>query len=246
MKNKLMLLLSVVLTNLCAMSDDVSLQLGAGLATSTSPYKGISSVTMPLPDIELSYKSAFIEGITMGYNFYDTPSLQVGVVLVPTLLGYKSKDSDFLSGMDNRHISLESGLRMNYNFDNSFLTSTLSHDISDTTDGYTLTASYNYTFLKTTHSTLSLYAGLEYLSDKKSDYYYGVKDKEATLARPSYHADEALNPYIGLTEIYAITKQWTLVGTLEYKQLDSTIYKSPIVDDQYQVTGFLSIVYKLP
>lgn len=238
-----MLVSCVLLTNLCANNDDLSLQVGVGVSTSTSPYKGISSVTIPLPDIELSYKSAFIEGINMGYNFYDTKTLQIGVIVIPTLLGYKSKDSHYLSGMDNRDMSLESGLRMKYNFENSFLSSTVSQDITNTSDGYTFNAAYNYTLCETKNSALSLYAGLEYLSDKKSDYYYGVKAKEATLIRPSYHADGALNPFIGLTQIFAFSEKWSIIANVEYKQFDSTIYKSPIIDDHYQIASYLAVMY---
>jgi MipA family protein len=243
MKNRLILGLCVLLTHVCVASDETSLQLGVGVSTSTSPYRGISSVTLPLPDIELSYNSAFIEGINMGYNVYDTKTLQMGVILLPTLLGYKSKDSDFLAGMENRNISLEGGLRLKYNFENSFLSSTISNDISGTTDGYTFNAIYNYTLFETLNSGLSLYVGAEYLSDKKNDYYYGVKAKEATQNRPSYHADGALNPYIGLTQIFAFSKTWSIVANVEYKRLDSTIYKSPIVDDRYQIAGYLALMY---
>lgn len=242
MKNKLILVLSVLLTHVYA-TDDSSLQMGVGVSSSTSPYKGISSVTMPLPDVELTYKSAFIEGITMGYNVYDTKTLQVGVILLPVLAGYQSKDSHELSGMDNRTMSLEGGLRMKYTFENSFLSSMVSRDISGTTDGYTINAAYNYTLLETQNSGLSLYVGAEYLSDKKSDYYYGVKAKEATLTRPHYHADGALNPFIGLTQIFAFSETWSIIANIEYKHFDSAIYKSPIVDDHYQLAGYLSIMY---
>lgn len=242
MKNKLILLLSILLTHIYA-TDDTSVQVGVGVSTSTSPYKGVSSVTMPLPDIELTYKSAFIEGINMGYNVYDTKTLQVGVILLPVLAGYKGKDSNDLKGMDNRNMSLEGGLRMKYNFENSFLSGTVSRDVSGTTDGYTVNAAYNYILFETRNSGLSLYAGAEYLSDKKSNYYYGVKDKEATFARPSYHADGALNPFIGLTQIFAFSETWSIIANVEYKRFDSTIYKSPIVDDHYQVAGYLSIMY---
>lgn len=243
MKTRLMLVLSVLLTHLCAANDETSLQLGIGVTTSSSPYKGISNVTMPLPDIELLYNSAFIEGINLGYNVYDTKTLQIGGILLPTLMGYKSKDSDFLAGMENRNISLEGGLRLKYNFENSFLSSTISRDISDTTEGYTFNTAYNYTLFETVNSGLSLYAGVEYLSDKKSNYYYGVKEKEATHNRPSYHADGALNPYIGLTQIFAFSETWSIVANVEYKRLDSTIYKSPIVDDRYQIAGYLAVMY---
>lgn len=244
MKNKLILVLSALLTQVYATSDDLSLQLGVGVSSTTSPYKGISNVTLPLPDIELSYKSAFIEGINMGYNVYDTKTVQIGVILLPTLLGYKSKDSDFLSGMENRNISLEGGLRLKYNFDDSFLTSTISNDISSTTDGYTLNAAYNYTLFETVNSGLSLYAGVEYLSDKKSNYYYGVKEKEATQNRPSYHADGALNPYVGLTQIFAFSQTWSIVANVEYKRFDSAIYNSPIVDEHSQIAAYVAVMYR--
>ena len=243
MKTKLIMASCILLANVCVASDDLSLQVGVGVSTSTSPYKGISSVTIPLPDIELSYKSAFIEGINLGYNVYDTQTLQIGVIVLPTLLGYKSKDSDSLTGMENRDMSLEGGLRLNYNFEQSFLTSTISQDISGTTDGYTFNATYNYTLCETRNSALSLYAGAEYLSDKKSDYYYGVKAKEATLSRKSYHANGALNPFIGLTQIFAFSEKWSIIANVEYKHFDSSIYKSPIVDDHYQVTGYLAVMY---
>ena len=243
MKNKLIIVSCILLTNLCVASDDLSLQMGVGVSTSTSPYKGISNVTIPLPDIELSYQSAFIEGINIGYNVYDTKTLQIGVIVLPTLLGYKSKDSNFLSGMENRDISLEGGLRLKYNFEHSFLTSIVSQDISDTTDGYTFNVAYNYTLYETFNSALSLYAGAEYLSDKKSDYYYGVKAKEATFSRPSYHTDGALNPFIGLTQIFAFSEKYSIIANIEYKHFDSEIYKSPIIDERYQIAGYLALMY---
>lgn len=243
MKSILILVSSILFTNVCVASDDLSLQIGAGISSSTSPYKGISNVTIPLPDIELSYKSAFIEGINMGYNFYDTKTLQVGVVLLPTLLGYKTKDSDSMSGMENRTMSLEGGLRLHYNFEHSFLSSSFSQDISGTTEGYTFNTVYNYTLCETHNLALSLYTGLEYLSDKKSDYYYGVKEKEATLSRASYHANGALNPFIGLTYIVTFHQKWSILTNVEYKYFDSSIFKSPIIDEHYQVAGYLALMY---
>ena len=243
MNKKLILVSCIVLTNLCA-ADEPSFQIGLGVATSTSPYKGISNVTIPLPDIELTYESLFIEGITVGYNVYDTKTLQIGAVLLPSLLGYKSNDSDSLKGMKNRNMSLEGGLRLKYNFENSYITSTISRDISDTTDGYSFNTAYNYTLFETENAGLSVYAGFEYLSDKKSNYYYGVKASEATLARPYYHADGALNTYIGLTQIFAFSQTWSIIANVEYTRFDNTIYKSPIVDDHYQLAGYLSLLYR--
>lgn len=244
MKYSLILLSSILLTCLSASDDNnASLQIGVGGLVSTSPYKGASSVTMPLPDIELTYKGMFIESITAGYNFYDTKTLQIGAIVLPTLMGYKSKDSHDLAGMDNRNISLEGGLRMQYNFESSFLSGVVSRDISNTSDGYTLNATYNYTLFETMNSGLSLYGGLEYLSDKKSNYYFGVKEKEATPSRARYHADGALNPFIGLTQIFAFSETWSIIANVEYKHFDSAIYHSPIVDKHYQVAGYLALMY---
>jgi len=244
MKNKIALGFCVLLTHLCAApNDDVAVQLGVGASIASSPYKGVSTRISPLPDIELTYHNIFIEGVNMGYNFYNTKPLQIGVVLLPTLLGYQSNDSHALSGMDNRTMSLEGGLRAKYTFEHSDVTATLSQDVTGTSKGYTFNAVYNYTLFETENSSLSAYAGAEYFSGKKSDYYYGVRAKEATLQRPEYHADDALNPYVGVTEFFAFSEQWAVVLNVEYKHLDNTLFHSPIVSDHSQVSGYLSILY---
>lgn len=244
MKKKLMCVLSVLVVSAYAGNDESSVQMGVGISSGTSPYKGISSVTLPLPDIELNYKSAFIEGINAGYNVYDSENLQLSVMALPVLLGYQSKDSDALRGMDNRHMSIEGALRMKYTFEKSFFTTTLARDVGDVSNGYSFNVAYNYTLFETFNQGLSLYAGAEYLSDKKSTYYYGVKAKEATPSRARYDAEGALNPFIGLSEVFALSKTWSIIANVEYKRLDSTIYKSPIVDDRYMLAGYLAIMYR--
>ncbi len=244
MKKKLICALSVFVMSAYAGNDESSVQMGVGVSSGMSPYKGISSITIPLPDIELNYKSVFVEGINAGYNIYDTENLQLSVMALPVLLGYRSKDSDALKGMDNRHMSIEGALRMKYTFEKSFFATTFSHDVSEASNGYTFNVAYNYTLFETFNQGLSLYAGAEYLSDKKSTYYYGVKAKEATPSRARYDADGAFNPFIGLSEVFALSKTWSMLANVEYKRLDSTIYQSPIVDDRYMLSGYLAIIYR--
>ena len=84
---------------------------------------------------------------------------------------------------------------------------------------------------------------MKWQSDEVVDYYYGVKDKEATATRAAYKGKAAATPYIGLDGKANITKKITLTGSVLYMDQPNEITGSPLVDDGHDVVVNAGLTY---
>jgi outer membrane protein len=68
------------------------------------------------------------------------------------------------------------------------------------------------------------------LSQDRVDYYYGVRESEATPTRPAYTGEATWNLDVNVTAILNFGPKWTLVALLNREGLGSGIKMSPIVE----------------
>ena len=86
--------------------------------------------------------------------------------------------------------------------------------------------------------------GLEWLSEDRVDYDYGVRPGEARSGRLAYSAGKsALNPFAEISLVYQLDRNWMIVGGVEYVQLDERIVDSPIMDERYQFSAYSAMLY---
>ena len=94
---------------------------------------------------------------------------------------------------------------------------------------------------------LTLYplAGTEYQSKEYVHYYYGISPQEASMSQfPTYQPSGTFNKFLGLITDIKITDEYHLNGYLRRKWLGDAIQSSPIVNQKYQTTSYISFSYR--
>jgi outer membrane protein len=72
--------------------------------------------------------------------------------------------------------------------------------------------------------------GPRWMSQNRVDYYFGVRESEATPVRPAYTPEATWNLDINLTAIINLRSKWSLVTLVNREGLGSNITNSPIVE----------------
>lgn len=93
-------------------------------------------------------------------------------------------------------------------------------------------------------ATFRPYGEVQWLSDKVTDYYVGVKADEAKADRPAYQADAAFALKAGIEVQQPLSPKLTLVGDAAITAYDSQISDSPIIERSSIMSGYLGLRYK--
>lgn len=219
-------------------------KLGLGVISKQQPYKGTKGEILLLPYLEAKYGGFYFRGIETGYEQKINGGFSVGAFAKGRLDGYKSSDSDYLRGMQERKYAIEAGAKASFGGRQmGKISAFASSDVSGVHDGYELGVEYSrmHAYEK---SILIPFVSLKKESKELTDYYYGVRKSEATAQRPGYSTDGALNAEIGVRYIYSVSKNIELASAASYTRLDESIYKSPIVKDKERLRAFISCSYK--
>lgn len=83
-------------------------------------------------------------------------------------------------------------------------------------------------------------------SEKYVNYYYGITSAQANLSvgRNEYWVDEhAVKMSMGIQVIYPFNRQWSLMGNVNYIQLDDLIVDSPLIENDNEQQAIVALVY---
>jgi outer membrane protein len=210
--------------------DELKWSLGAGVIASPRPYIGTSARVFPIPALSLEYKRWFVQGIRGGYSFVKSDRFTANLFAQARFRGLEPDDSPYLTGMEERKKSMDAGLEFIYSgrpvgFRASVITDTLGRSNGQ-----------EASLLAVTGVPLGrlgivlVGAGPRWLSQDRVDYYYGVRESEATPTRPVYTGEATWNLDINVTAILNLGSNWTMVALLNREGLGSGIKMSPIVE----------------
>jgi outer membrane protein len=137
-----------------------------------------------------------------------------------------------------RDYAIEAGVEMLFGGEWGNATLHAFHDVSDTHDGYEISADYSHRW---TFGRLSVApsVGISWKSAQLSDYYWGVHPAEASIALARYDADAGLGWEAGLRTSYYLTKNIRLAISANYERLQWGIAQSPLVERDY-VLGYFA------
>lgn len=219
-------------------------KVGLGVVTMQQPYKGTKGKVLLLPYLEAKHKGFYIRGLETGYEYAMDGGFTFGGFAKGRLDGYKGSDSDDLNGMQERTYALEGGIKASFgSYDAGRVSAFASNDISGVHNGYELGVEYSKMFIHE-KSTIIPYVSLKKESKKLTDYYYGVKNSEATPQRAEYSPKGAVNTEIGVRYMYKVSDNIDFIGGVSYAKLDEEIHKSPIVKDKERFKLFAACGYK--
>jgi outer membrane protein len=224
--------------------NDFSLALGAGVIVSPRPYVGADYRIFPIPSIELDYKGWFFRGIRGGYSLIRTERFTASLYAQARFSGLESDSSSFLDGMEDRKKSMDAGIELSYRgrpvgFRVNYLGDVLGRNKGQ-----------EATFLVTSGVPLGrrgiVLAGIgpRWLSKNHVDYYYGVRDFEATQSRPAYSGKATYNLDINITAIVNLSSHWRWVAIVNREGFGAGIKDSPIVDRTSSYAFITSLNYK--
>lgn len=226
------------------------LAVGAGVQIADSIYVGKKSTLSPVPLLDFRWGRFATTGYTADYT-WDLGPLKLGPALAYGPAPYKNKDSIVFKGLEEKRPALLGGIV----FRTSILTTNLEWHMRTKTWGeggpsssLKLKKSLVFAIDAPEHIlTFSPTVSLTALSDKETQYQYGVKESEAdpSLNRGNYAPKVGViaSPEVELA--YIFNQHLVFVVTYKHSFFSDSIVNSPLVDKQSSHSLFGGITYKL-
>lgn len=263
-KNPLLTLLSVSLLVSCALSASQvtagNLTVGLGAGYSDAEYEGVDSEggATPVIDYEIGRFSFYFGGASVRIaSFSSAPetdpntgnqesSYNLHLFAAANLADEEreNNDSPVFAGMETRDYGSSAGV--NAVLETPFGLFTASHlvDVSDSSDGSLTTLAYGLPLYTTSRFFVYGSIGANIFDDNWNDYYYGVRESEATDSRASYQAGRSINPFIDVSASYGINNHWSISQGATLTFLDDTVIDSPLtVDDDTLAEYMINVLY---
>jgi len=241
-------LLILYLTLFSLEAREIDLYIGAGPYVQSQPYKDVNAIILPTPVIFFDNSIFYIRWTRAGLYFLGDASGDVSwgfsLTAQPRAFGYKAEDSSYLVGMQKRKNSWEGGLSFAADSEYSYIEVLYLRDMLNNSNGEIFRTEIGFKkHLGRFYFVPSLMA--IWHSDKFNNYYYGVQEhEENTLLKRDYYQskagiDIAAQSYINID----IADNWSSLINIRADYLSPHITDSPIVEDNYIVSGMISLIY---
>ena len=220
---------------------------GAGIGYKDKPYRDYDSDEKygVLPIVLYEGDHFFARGQSIGWDFLgDNDTWELAIIGEYLDDGYDSSNSDFLSGMSDRDPSIGFGGHVIYRPDKLGVKFVAVTDVADESEGSQMRGEVFYVYRSGTGLQLVPTVGIVWQDEDYNDWYYGVRAREATAARPRYDADDDINYRFDLTAGYSKPGSRILfTGGVRYELLGDEIDDSPITSDDGVFSAFAGIAY---
>lgn len=209
---------------------------GAGMVWIRSPYKGHDDYYIPFPSLQIESKYFFIKELKLGFYLYRDDmgdhELTLGITPGFTMFNPDKTDNVQLSLLDKRKMAGDVYLQYQRVYEYGTVGGKIFMDALGNADGFGADVFYKLPIF-INQFTLTPGVGLEFLSDDRTDYYYGVSRAEALRSGLSYYqADFSLSPYVSLEASLLTENGWNIFANAKYVFLSNEITDSPMVGDE--------------
>jgi len=185
----------------------------------------------------------------VSYEFIHADNYAVEALATSNNSGFEAKDGKNFTGMDKRKTSIDLGGRMIVKTGIGPVTLDATKDVH-ASKGYEAGIKVGGIAPHAPHWTgertinVAATGGLRYQSKKVVDYYYGVKNTEATANRNAYKGKSAITPYLGVEAQADLTEHISLTGNLGITRQPNAIRNSPLAKDKkYQPVANVGFTY---
>jgi outer membrane protein len=220
---------------------------GVGPMTFSRYTGGTGMQTWPLPLISANYNEiAYIDPLRANVYLGSTADKKIGWgVAVEPRMGFHASDGARLAGMATRRDSLEGGFNIDWDADIVAISFSYFTDLTRSSNG---TSSRLYLYkdlIKGTQWKLGGNVGLDHMSAKVTDYFFGVSANEATSNRPQYQPGSATNFVFGFDGSYKINQRYSMLFGLQATHLNGSAANSPIVETRLSKVGWIGLAFNL-
>jgi outer membrane protein len=153
--------------------------------------------------------------------------------------GYKSTDGVLLTGMEDRHTTIEGGPTIEWQLPQLAVSVAYFTDLTNTTNGQSVDLTLFHQWLDQGPWDVGLYLDVAYLNKPVTRYYFGVTPGEATATRLAYNPPGSVNMSPGLTGAYRLGQHYALLFGGEANLLGDAAADSPIVQKRFGYMAYL-------
>jgi len=235
---------TAIATSLILLSPIVQAEWGIGLnaGAGSEVYKNEKNRQLSL-GINYRGKNFNIDKGIMSYDLANSSDYALEIMATSKNGGFKSKDNNVFKGMSKRKSSIDIGVRA------IIETGIIGPATIDVTRDIHASKGFEANIKlggipknalpRTGEKQLLIipFAGLNYQNAKVVDYYFGVKNSEATSSRKAYKGKSALTPFIGVEAQVNMSKNVTINGALGVSKRASSIRNSSITNNRKYNSG---------
>ena len=220
--------------------------IGLGPYVQTQPYSNVAPLLLVSPVIFFDNSLFYVRWSRFGMYFLGNKGEDISwgfsLSAQPRTFGYEPTDSDEVKGMDARKNSFEGGLAFSASYKDYYIETMALTDVFERYDSWILKTEVGAEY---TLGDFSFYPSLivTYQSDDFVNYYYGVRDTEATASRPKYNAKAGFQLGAQTYINYPLTDNMSAFVNLRADKIPSSAANSPIVNEEYIYSGLVSLIY---
>ncbi|MEN0036668.1 MAG: MipA/OmpV family protein [Cellvibrio sp.] len=222
---------------------------GLGAMLNDSPYAGEGTRVMPIPLITYNGENFYFRGITAGWTFMRSESLELSAITKFRFDGFSVDDLGRKELADNgidyrlledRDIALDAGLAIKWSGSAGELEIELLADVTDTSGGQEVAIQYGYP-MHIAGGMLTPSVGVTWLSEDNANYYYGTLDEEVARGVINYRPDAVTIPHVGVNYFRPLGENWSLMTVVKYSMLPDEIQDSPFIEPDTNGTASILI-----
>lgn len=222
---------------------------GAAAILNDSPYAGEGTRVLPIPLITYNGENFYFKGITAGWMFMRSESLELSAITKFRFDGFSVDDLGreelAKNGIDyrlleDRDIALDAGFAMKWSGSAGEIEIELLADVTDTSGGQEVSIQYGYP-MQLAGGMFTPNVGITWLSDDNANYYYGTLDEEAARGVINYRPDAVTISHVGVNYFRPIGENWALMAAVKYSMLPDEIQDSPFIEPDTNGTASVLI-----
>lgn len=149
---------------------------------------------------------------------------------------------EYTASLNKRKLSVLAGLDLHYYLRSLSFGLQILNDVRGVHDGSEIRAAMSHQ-KHMGKLTLSSALGFIWQDASTIDYYYGIDADEVAAPSLAYQADSGISPFGRVDFTYKLNERWSVKATAYYRDLASSIEKSPIVNESGFTTVFFGGVY---
>ncbi|WP_430474570.1 MipA/OmpV family protein [Thalassospira lucentensis] len=218
-------------------------QIGVLGGISSNPYRGADSTdldALPMLAYDAERLHIGIDGIDakVWKNDFASVSLIGNLRMEP----FDSGDSPYLNGLKDRDMAYELGVGGSLRLWRGELQASHLFDVNDAYGGHEVDVGY-YVPTDWGKANFNFGGGVTWQSKDLTDHNVGVRRNEVRSDRAFYAPDAAFIPHVDLSIIYPLTESFAVVGTSGVEFLPAEYSDSPLIDEDYVLSGGIVLVY---
>ncbi|HID83350.1 MAG TPA: MipA/OmpV family protein [Chromatiales bacterium] len=227
---------SVIHADESTQKDSPRLGVGLALVDLGQPYDTDEALGGVALFLEYHGERINVDYDHISYSVLKNENLTFDVLGQVRFLGYEADDDKIFKGMEDRDLAFEIGGKLSLHNSLGTVSLALLADPDTAHEGHAAYLEVDKKF-QAGAWTLNPTVGVNWQSDKVTDYYYGVRNSEATATRAAFKGKDAVIPYVDFDASRKFGENWKVGLMLNYKYYPDEVTDSPLVKDEHIISA---------